>query len=293
MEISVQRSIGALKVRAVTDQDVSAIIRGAMLTDKKGNIVAGRGTAGNLYRLLRHMFSKAILWRLRQRELGNPLEGISEPKVRRRERLLSKGEVGALLEVIDEAAERSENAVALAAIKTAVHTGARISEILQLQWQDVRPDEMELHLRDTKTGFSRRPISPEALARINGMERRPGCPFVFRSPRNPTQPVEYTLVRKTFNQVAAKAGITNCTLHTMRHWFSTMTANNVSNPRVGMALTGHKSHAAYMNYVHGEKEQAKALAEQIGVFTRSLIDEREPGRWQRCGRLRSSSLVSA
>jgi integrase len=181
--------------------------------------------------------------------------------------------VRALLKTVEKAAaERSENAVALAAIRTAIQTGARISEILGLQWREVRQDEMELHLRDTKTGFSRRPISREALAAINSVERRPGCPFVFRSPRNPTQPVEYTLVRKTFKRLTTRAGVPNCSLHTMRHWFSTITANTVSNPRVGMALTGHKSHAAYMTYVYGEKEQARALAEQIGAFTRSLSE---------------------
>lgn len=52
----------------------------------------------------------------------------------------------------------------------------------------------------------------------------------------------------------------DCTLHTIRHWFATMTANSVSNPRVGMALTGHKSHAAYMTYIHSDKEQVRALA---------------------------------
>jgi integrase len=232
----------------------------------------------------------ALLWGLRSRALGNPLEGVSEPKVPRRERLLTRGEVGALLKAIKKAsanaakktATRSKkrtkealNAVALAAIEAAIHTGARISEILSLRWEEVRQDEMELHLRDTKTGFSRRQISPEALAAINKVERRPGCPYVFYSPRNPTRPIEYKLVRRTFKQIALEAGVSNCTLHTVRHWFSTITANTVSNPRVGMALTGHKSHAAYMTYVHGEKEQAKALAEQIGIFTRSLIDERE------------------
>jgi hypothetical protein len=49
-----------------------------------------------------------------------------------------------------------------------------------------------------------------------------------------------------------------------------MTANSVSNQRVGMALTGHKSHAAYMNYVHGDKEQARALAEQLAALASGL-----------------------
>jgi integrase len=66
------------------------------------------------------------------------------------------------------------------------------------------------------------------------------------------------------------AGIKGCTLHTIRHWFATATANSVSNPRVGMALTGHKSHAAYMNYIHGDREQARALADQLAALAKGL-----------------------
>jgi formaldehyde-activating enzyme involved in methanogenesis len=44
----------------------------------------------------------------------------------------------------------------------------------------------------------------------------------------------------------------------------------VNNPRVGMALTGHKSHAAYLNYIHGDKEQARALAEQLAALATGL-----------------------
>ena len=49
-----------------------------------------------------------------------------------------------------------------------------------------------------------------------------------------------------------------------------MTANSVSNARVGMALTGHKSHSAYMNYIHGDKEQARALADQLAALANGL-----------------------
>ena len=49
-----------------------------------------------------------------------------------------------------------------------------------------------------------------------------------------------------------------------------MTANSVSNARVGMALTGHKSHAAYMNYIHGDRAQARALAEQLAALANGL-----------------------
>jgi hypothetical protein len=37
-----------------------------------------------------------------------------------------------------------------------------------------------------------------------------------------------------------------------------------------MALTGHKSHTAYMNYIHGDKLQARALAEQLAALAKAL-----------------------
>ena len=41
-------------------------------------------------------------------------------------------------------------------------------------------------------------------------------------------------------------------------------SETVSNPRVGMALTGHKSHAARMNYIHALAEQLAQLITDIG-----------------------------
>jgi integrase len=200
--------------------------------------------------------------------LGNPLENVAEPKIRRRERLLTGGELGALLRSLD--AEQSAPPQIIAAIRAAILTGARISELLNLRWAYVRRDEMELHLPDTKSGFSRRPVSAAALAVLDSLDRMPGVEFVFRDTRSPTKPLSYNSVEKVFRRIAKAAGIPACTLHTLRHWFSTMTANSVSNQRVGMALTGHKSHAAYMNYVHGDKEQARALAEQLAALASGL-----------------------
>lgn len=129
----IEPSVGTIKLKDVTDEDAGAIVRGAMRRDKDGNITFGRGAAGNLYRLLHHMFAKALAWRMRPRELGN--------------------------------------------------------------------------LGETKTGFSPRPVSAEAMGAITEVERRPGCPFVFRSPKDPTRPVEYTLVRKTFDCIANQTGV--------------------------------------------------------------------------------------
>src|SRR5206468_3670945 len=120
-------------------------------------VTGGRAEAGNVYRLLHHMFRKALIWGLRPKVSGNPLESVVEPKTARRERLLTPAEIGALLTALERAeVEKREPSQIVAVIRAAVLTGARISELLALQWTHVRRHEMELHLPDTKTGFSRR-----------------------------------------------------------------------------------------------------------------------------------------
>jgi integrase len=270
-ERRIKPALGDVKIADVNEEDVGAVLRAPLRLDDTGQVIGGRAEAGNLYRLLHHMFRKALQWKLRPKEAGNPLESVTEPKVKRRERLLTGGEIGALLGALDRAAsEETEYPQTIAAIRAAILTGARISELLALRWADIRRDEMELHLPDTKSGFSRRPISAATLAAISSVERMPGVDFVFRAIKTRTEPLAYDTVEKAFGRIAKAAGVRDCTLHTIRHWFSTMTANSVSNPRVGMALTGHKSHAAYMNYIHGDKEQARALAEQLAALADGL-----------------------
>jgi integrase len=263
--------VGHLKINDVTEEDAGAVVRAPLRLDAKGQVIGGKAEAGNIYRLLHHMFHKALQWKLRAKENGNPLESVTVPKVARRERLLTGGEIGALIKALDAAeGDGAEHPQVIAVIRAAILTGARISELLTLHWQDVRRDEMELHLLDTKTGFSRRPVSAAALAVFDGLERKPGVDFVFRALKRPTAPLPYNTTEKVFRRIADRAGVAHCTLHTIRHWFSTMTANSVSNARVGMALTGHKSHSAYLNYVHGDKAQARALADQLAALANGL-----------------------
>ncbi|HEU0215270.1 MAG TPA: hypothetical protein VFQ90_01315, partial [Stellaceae bacterium] len=143
--VRIKPAIGSIRINDVTEEGAGAVVRGPIRLDDAGKVIGGKAAAGNLYRLLHHMFSRALAWKLRKRELGNPLEGIDEPRVNRRERLLTDGEVGALLKAL-EARASAESPQVIAVIRAAIYTGARISELLNLQREHVRRDEMELHL---------------------------------------------------------------------------------------------------------------------------------------------------
>jgi hypothetical protein len=92
--------------------------------DGAGRAIQGKAEAGNLYQLPHHLFHKALGWGLRQKELGNPLENVTEPKVPRRERLLTGGEIGTLLKTLDTAsAQKTEQPQVIAVIRAAILPG--------------------------------------------------------------------------------------------------------------------------------------------------------------------------
>ncbi len=128
-ERRIKPAIGHLKINDVTEEDVGKVVRAPLRLNEAGQAIGGKAEAGNLYRTLHHMFSKAAGWGLRSKELGNPLENVAEPKVPRRERLLTGGEIGTLLRALDTAsAEKTEQPQVIAVIRAAILTGARISE---------------------------------------------------------------------------------------------------------------------------------------------------------------------
>jgi len=268
-ERSIGPSIGKIAVRDVTGQHLSDIVQGALRVDARGTVTGGKAAAGNLYRLLHHLFAKALAWRLRPLELGHPLDGMEQPRVPRRERLLSDDEMIALLAAID--GDPSAPQVRLA-IRLAALTGWRIRELLDLRWEHVRLDLQEVRLPDTKTGFSARPISPAASVVLNGIERRPGVRWILPGVRDPQKPLDYDTVHKAACRISAKAGVERITPHILRHRVITDVASASPNIRTGMAVTGHKSAQAFLGYVHAERDRARSVAAEVGSRLAKLAE---------------------
>jgi integrase len=265
-------AIGKRKVHEITSDETGEIVRRPLKLDAGGKIVAGKAESANFWRLINHLFRMATKWGMRPRALPDVLDGVAMPKVPPRERLLSDSEVAVLWQALDEAEQQNRFAPqVLAAIRALMLTGARANEIMTLRYEHVRRDEMMLHLPDTKTGFSRRPISEAALAVFDSLERMPGVDFIFRAVNSPRKPLSLKTVQQAFAVLVEAAGVRRpCSLHTLRHRFATMTANASPNARVGMLLTGHKDQRAYMRYVHADDTAALAMVNQIASQMTSL-----------------------
>ena len=108
---------------------------------------------------------------------GNPCRSAAKYRVWRRERFLTESEfrrLGRALDALEAGGGISVHAAA--AIRLLMLTGCRQGEILTLRWEDVRLEEGELRLRDSKTGPRIVPLCPAAAKFLAGVPRIPGNP---------------------------------------------------------------------------------------------------------------------
>lgn len=159
--------IGDIKVADLTRADVAKLHHAQKATPYQGN------------RMLA-VLSKAMAWaelRGYRDEGTNPCRGVEKFRERKRERFLSEDELAALGEVLAES-ERTgrESPFVVAAFRLLIFTGARMGEILTLEWDHVDTDRAMLRLPDSKTGAKVIYLSPPALetfATIPRLEKNP------------------------------------------------------------------------------------------------------------------------
>ena len=128
--------------------------------------------------LLSKAFNLAELWEWRAPGT-NPCRGVKKYREEKRERFLSEVELARLGEAL-AAAERGEvrrangsaiSPFAVAAIRLALFTGARIGEVLSLRWAWIDWEAGRAALPDSKTGRKFLYLPPPALEVLRGLPR--------------------------------------------------------------------------------------------------------------------------
>lgn len=169
----------------------------------------------------RRLLNKAIDWRLLR---DNPVDSkilFDEPKGKIF--YLSVEEAGALLDAAEEEGRSrrrcKRNPHLYAIILTALETGARLSNILNLKWADIDFSKSNLYLPDTKPGTSLEvPMSSRLADAIKQIPQRLGSEFVFAKQDG----APYKRIDKSFHRAREKAGIPKeKTFHSLRHTFIT------------------------------------------------------------------------
>ncbi|NVK45943.1 MAG: tyrosine-type recombinase/integrase [Rhodobacteraceae bacterium] len=256
--------------------------RTAAQKTRGGPTIANRALA-----VLKAMFSWAIDLGLLPEGLTNPASGVEAFKEKGRERFLSSGEMQRLGDAltlaeseglpwrVDESKPGAKHLPSpekrrshfdvhsVAAIRLLLLTGARVREILDLQWAHVDFQRGMLRLPDSKTGAKVIVLGRAALALLDGLPRIGR--FVIASTSAGTKEEKPRAdVNRLWRAVCREAGIEGTRLHDLRHSNAAVGAGaGLSLHQIG-ALLGHSQAATTKRYAHLAADPQRRAADLIG-----------------------------
>ena len=230
-----------------TAADVKTGFRGRAI------VTGGQGTAKRTIGLLSGILAHAVAIGLIER---NPAHGLRLPADGKRRLADFPMKYSALGRALALADERREPWQAVEAIRLAALTGMRRGEVIGLRWSEVNLEGRLLHLTESKTGESVRPLGSEAVDLLRSIFRRNGKgEFVFTTERKDNAPfgglpkAYRRIVRHPDLHVDDRQPLDDLTLHGLRHGFAT-TADGLGMtlPTVA-ALLGHASGGVTAGYI--------------------------------------------
>ena len=221
------------KLSRITNQDIRQLHQ--RLGSENGRIVANR-----VYALIHTMFNKAIEWNLCQ---GNPASGIKKFKETSRERFLEADEIPAFFQAL----QLEQNHTIRDYFFISLFVGARRSNILAMQWDEINFTTKVWRIPDTKSGEAVSvPLSEAAMDILLKRREKHDSPYVFPSKTSTTG--HLVEPKKGWARVLKRAGIKKLRIHDLRRSLgSWQAATGASLPIIGKSL-GHKSIQATQIY---------------------------------------------
>jgi integrase len=248
--------------------------------------------ANRVLAVLSKMFNLAETWGERP-DGSNPCRHIERFKERRHERFLSAEELGKLGEALKKAEADYQlwqssrdnkapkggadkvridarklkgvelvSAEAIAAIRLLIFTGARVNEILTLQWEWIDFKRGNARLPDSKTGVKTIHLPAPALEVLSGLKRVEDNPYVLIGQKAKKNLVN---LEKPWQIIRKMAGLADVRLHDLRHSFaSTAAASGMSLPLIGKML-GHSQAQTTQRYAHLSNDPVKTATDKIAT----------------------------
>jgi integrase len=157
-------------------------------------------------------------------------------------------------------------------VKTALHTGLRQGELVQLRWQDVDWNVGMITIHETKAGERRRvPMNSIVVEILTSLKRLSGA-----DPDARIFPYTARYLRRAFDRAVKAAGLAPFRFHDLRHTFASRLAMQGANDRTLMALGGWKSPAMLSRYAHLSPAYLWKAVEGLtraGTVTKTVTDE--------------------
>jgi integrase len=218
--------------------------------------------------VLSKMMNLAEAWGLRS-DGSNPVRHVKKHREEKRERYLADAELERLgAALADAQANRAESRFALAALWLLILTGARLSEILTLEWGHVDFANAVLRLPDSKTGAKQIYLNAAAIALLRAIPRLTDNPHVIVGKKPGARLVN---LQKAWRRLRATAGLPDVRIHDLRHSFASVAvAAGMSLPMIGKLL-GHTQPATTARYAHLGTDPMRAASDLVGGKIATLM----------------------
>lgn len=191
--------------------------------------------------VLKHMFNKATEWEMVEETVLKRVRKVKLLKGEgKRLRYLSQQECQELI-------SKCETHLRPIVI-TALNTGMRRGEILNLKWDDVDLRHGFILLHTTKNGERREiPINNTLRHTLQSLTRRLDIPYVFFDSKTGKP---YQEVKRSFATACKRAGITDLHFHDLRHTFASQLVMAGVDITSVKELLGHKTLTMTLRYSH-------------------------------------------
>lgn len=242
-----KRFFGVRALAAITPELICEYVQFRRSADKVKSRTINRDL-----QLLKAMFNRIIDCRRWQKVLDNPVCYVKQAKENNlRVRFLDEGETRRLLHGCGKHLRPI--------VITALRTGMRRGEILNLRWRDVDFNRRLIFVSKSKNGESRHvPISGDLFEVLAGLPSRSKGGYVFPSflPRRrrgsepPGADGPFVDVKNSFRSALKRAGIEDFRFHDLRHTFASHLVMQGANLNTVRELLGHKSLHMTLRYAH-------------------------------------------
>ncbi len=250
-------TLGKLEIAEITRADVTKFHHKFAHTPRRANMALA---------VVSVIMSWAEEFGFREQN-SNPCKGIKKFSESKRERYLSKEELGRLGKALNEAESTGKISVyAAAAIRLLILTGARRSEILTLKWEYIDHEKQVIRLPDSKTGPKTINLNEPTLQVLQSIPRQAGNPYVIVGKIHGQPMVN---IFKPWDLVRKVAGVGDLRIHDIRHSFASIAAQSGASLLHIGKLLGHKKATTTERYAHISNDPVTKLNENIG----SLINE--------------------
>ncbi|MFZ3352641.1 MAG: tyrosine-type recombinase/integrase, partial [Xanthobacteraceae bacterium] len=292
IERHIRPALGRHKVAAVTRQDVAKLHRDLADTPRQGNFVVAVASKA---------FSLAEAWSMRP-EGSNPCSKIERYPENARERFLSVDELarlGATLRQAETAGlpwnvntdkatakhlPKPENRrtlysrVTTAAVELLLFTGCRLSEVLNLRWDQVDFKGGIMTLRETKAGRPQVVVmnapARQVLKQLNEAE---SSEWVLPSIADRSRPLSKTAIENAWQRIRSAAELADVRLHDLRHTVGSHAGQSGANAFLVRDLLRHKNLSMTSRYVNRADDPVRTLSEMVGEKIAAGLAGRKSG----------------